>query len=269
MSQHPTAGIALGPYRLTTDASDAGDLVVFDAQAEERAAAVLRDAGHGVTQVQDEQRQRLELAAQLEVVSRAVLAVTGELALDTVLRRLVDLARELSGARYAALGVPGPRGDLVAFLTSGMSEEEEARIGPRPRGGGVLGLLLREPKTIRITDLNAHPAAVGFPPQHPPMRSFLGVPIIARGRVLGNFYLTEKRTASEFSDGDTRVVELLARHAGVAIENARLYTALGEQQRRLQLLVDQMPEAVLIAETGPERITMANPQAYRAAGVAD
>ena len=118
--QHPTAGIALGPYRLTTDASDAGDLVVFDAQAEERAAAVLRDAGHGVTQVQDEQRQRLELAAQLEVVSRAVLAVTGELALDTVLRRLVDLARELSGARYAALGVPPDHGgDLVAFLTSG------------------------------------------------------------------------------------------------------------------------------------------------------
>ena len=148
-----------------------------------------------------------------------------------------------------------------------MTEEEEARIGPRPRGGVVLGLLLREPKTDRIADLNAHPAAIGFPPQHPPMRSFLGVPIISRGRVLGNFYLTEKRTASEFSDGDARVVEC-SRDTRLAIENARLYTALGEQQRRLQLLVDQMPEAVLIAGKASAH-HYGQPASVELAGLAD
>jgi signal transduction histidine kinase len=261
MAERAAASVALGPYRLPDDSPSNDDLPVLDRAAEQRAAEALRLAATGVAQAFDGDRQRLELATRLEVVSRAALAVTGELELNTVLRRLVDLARELSGARYAALGVPGPSGELESFLTSGMSAEEEARIGERPRGLGVLGLLLREPRTIRLADLNTHPSAVGFPSEHPPMRSFLGVPIISRGRVLGNLYLTEKRTASEFSDEDARVVELLARHAGVAIENARLYATVDAQQSRLQLLVDQMPEAVLIAEVDPERITLANPQA--------
>ncbi|MEX2314485.1 MAG: GAF domain-containing protein, partial [Thermomicrobiales bacterium] len=207
------------------------------------------------------EERRIELIAQLEVTGRSVLAVTSELSLNVVLHRIVDLARELSGARYGALGVPDATGGLEAFLTSGMSPDQEARISHRPIGLGILGLLLREPRAIRLRNLADHPASVGFPANHPPMTSFLGMPIVSHGRVLGNLYLTEKRTADEFTENDTRLVEILARHAGVAIENAHLYQEIESQKRRLQLLVDQLPEAVLLAESDPDRITLANKQA--------
>jgi PAS domain S-box-containing protein len=254
------AVVVLGPFRRPED--PAREVTTLDPEAIHRAASALRSAGQGFRQALEREAQRLALASQLEVVGRSVLAVTGELTLDTVLRRIVDLARELSGARYAALGVPGPTGELEEFVTSGMTPEEEARVGERPRGRGVLGLLLREPKTIRLADLSAHPASVGFPAQHPPMKSFLGVPIMSRGRVLGNLYLTEKRAATEFSDADAYLVELLARHAAVAIENARLYAALETQQQWLQLTIDQLPEAVLLVEPDPERVTLANRQTF-------
>jgi len=254
-----TAILLAGPFRTQDDPpSEAASL---DDAALERAITVIREAARGLGEAVQISQQRVELASQLEVTSRSILAITSELALETVLNRIVDLARELSGARYAALGVPGPSGELAAFLTSGMTEEEEARIPHRPRGLGLLGLLLREPRTLRLSNLAEHPASAGFPENHPEMTNFLGVPIVSRGRVLGNLYLTEKRTGVEFTDEDARLVEVLARHAAVAIENAQLYQQVQAQQQRLQLILDQLPEAVLLAERDPERITLANRQA--------
>lgn len=257
--------VVLGPYRRPNDPPL--DIATLDRDAESRAIAALNVASVGFREALGNERSRLDLASQLEVVSRSVLAVTSELELDTVLRRIVDLAAELAGARYAALGIPGPNGELTSFLTSGMTDAEEERIGHRPRGLGILGLLLDEPRTIRLADLSNHPASVGFPEHHPPMRSFLGVPIVARGRVLGNLYLTEKRFGGEFTDEDARLVELLARHAAVAIENARLYSAIELQQERLRAIIDQLPEAILLIEPGPEEmVTMANSQASQLLG---
>jgi PAS domain S-box-containing protein len=248
--------LLLGPYR--TPADPPAEIATLDPTAEARATETMRLAVQMLGRAMESERQRSELASQFEVTNRAVLAITSELALETVLHRIVDLARELSGARYGALGVPSPAGDLEAFLTSGMSAEQEARIPHRPRGLGILGLLLREPHTLRLKDLHEHPASVGFPRNHPPMTSFLGVPIMSRGRVLGNLYLTEKRTGGEFTDGDARLVEILARHAAVAIDNAHLYQEIEQQQRRLQLILDQLPEATLLTESDPERVTLAN-----------
>lgn len=257
--------VVLGPYRRPDD--PAADVATLDRDAESRAIAALHAASVGFREALENERSRLNLASQLEVVSRSVLAVTSELELDTVLRRIVDLAAELAGARYAALGIPGLDGELISFITSGMTEAEEERIGHRPRGLGILGLLLIEPRTIRLADLTSHPASVGFPESHPPMRSFLGVPIVARGRVLGNLYLTEKRYGGDFTDEDARLVELLARHAAVAIENARLYSALDLQQERLRTIIDQLPEAILVIEPGPEEmVTMTNSQASKLLG---
>lgn len=251
--------VVLGPYRRPEDPEL--DVATLDRDAEMRAIAALHVASVAFRVAIDNERSRLNLASQLEVVSRSVLAVTSELELNTVLRRIVDLAAELAGARYAALGIPGPDGELTSFLTSGMSESEEARIGHPPYGRGILGLLLAEPRTIRLADLTEHPASVGFPENHPPMRSFLGVPIVARGNVVGNLYLTEKRLGGEFTDEDARLVELLARHAAVAIENARLYSAIELQQERLRTIIDQLPEAILLIEPGPEElVTMTNSQ---------
>ena len=253
-----------GPFRYVGE--EPAGRPILDAAAAQRATSVVERATVALREVQVAERQRLELANHLEVVGRSVLAVTGELELDRVLRRIVDLARELAGARYGALGVPGPDGMLAAFLTSGVSEEEQERIGPLPRGRGVLGLLLREPVTIRLPDISAHPASVGFPPNHPPMKSFLGVPIISRGRVVGDLYLTEKQAAREFSDSDARLVEILARHAAVAIENASLYRSIAQQQQHLQVVIDQLPEAVILAEADPERITLSNQRASHVLG---
>jgi signal transduction histidine kinase len=127
-------------------------------------------------------------------------------------------------ATYAALGVPDEAGEYLAeFITTGLTPEAEARIGHRPRGHGILGVLLREGQSLRLRDLHEHPRSFGFPPNHPPMTSFLGVPITRKGELLGNLYLTDKRTAAEFTAEDQHLIELLAAHAGVAIENARLY----------------------------------------------
>ena len=252
------AVVLLGPFR--RDGDPISDMTTLDETGEHRLREGLSTLAVALGQVLDEQRRRLEVASQLELVSGAAVAITAELSLDTVLRRLVDLTRELAGARYAALGIPGPDGTLSAFITSGLTPEEEARIGPYPTGHGILGLLLRERRTIRLADLHAHPASVGFPPNHPPMRSFLGVPIIARGRILGNLYLTEKRSAPEFSDDDAQLVEMLAKHAAVAIENATLYQHIQQQQQRLQVMIDQLPEAVVVVEPDPDRVTLANGQ---------
>jgi GAF domain-containing protein len=251
--------LVAGPYLL--DHEDGSRRPKISADTEHRLRMALESTSESLRQIFEYQRAQLELANQFELMSSAIIAISGELSLENVLNRIVDLARSVAGARYAALGVPGPDGDLVKFITSGLTPEQHDRIGELPRGRGLLGLLFTEKKSLRIRDISSHPESVGFPEHHPPMRSFLGVPIIAHGKVLGNLYLTEKRFAEEFTTEDEELVELLARHAAVAIENAQLYERLETQEERLRFVIDQLPEAVVLVEANPERITMANRQA--------
>ncbi|NBM19149.1 GAF domain-containing sensor histidine kinase [Streptomyces sp. GC420] len=154
----------------------------------------------------------------------AVLSVGRELELEQVLRSIVEAAAVLVEAEYAALGVIGPDGKrLSEFLTVGVSDEQIARIGPYPSGHGILGELIRNPEPLRLTKISQHAASYGFPPNHPPMNSFLGVPIRVRDHVFGNLYLTEKRGGAQFDAEDESVLSTLAVAAGVAIDNARLY----------------------------------------------
>lgn len=165
----------------------------------------------------------------------AVVSVGRELDLSQVLRRIVEAAAFLVDAEYAALGVIGPDGrTLSQFLTVGLAEEEIARIGPLPAGHGLLGELIHNPEPLRLTDLGAHRASYGFPAHHPPMRTFLGVPIRVRDEVFGNLYLTDKRGEQEFDAEDESVISTLSVAAGVAIDNARLYEASQRQQRWLR-----------------------------------
>jgi signal transduction histidine kinase len=151
------------------------------------------------------------------------MALATAMSLEDVLQVLVDVVRELLEARYAALGViNAERTGLSDFITSGMTAAERARIGPLPVGRGILGLLIREQRPIRLRDLRAHPASAGVPPHHPVMRSFVGVPVMANGRVFGNLYVTDKIGAEEFSEADLALLQLLAVQAAVAIESASL-----------------------------------------------
>jgi signal transduction histidine kinase len=172
----------------------------------------------------------------LKAVSDAVLAVAAELSVDEVLQRLVDSARELAGARYAALGMPDGDGGFRRFLTSGMSEQLIASLGPLPRQHGVLGAMLETRSPYRTRDMHDHPRFRGWwPAGHPDMRSFLGVPIVTPEGVIGAFYLTEKVDAPDFTDEDEELIGLLAAHAAIAITNARLY----EQTRELSIVAER------------------------------
>jgi signal transduction histidine kinase len=164
----------------------------------------------------------------------ALLVVGTGLDLQTVLHRIVEAAVQLVDAQYGALGVIDDVRLLSQFLTIGIDEATAAQIGPLPRGGGILGLLIDDPRPLRLHDLGDHPAAFGFPAHHPPMRSFLGVPIRVRNEVFGNLYLTEKVGGADFDDEDESVVLALAAAAGVAIENARLYDDVRHRERWLQ-----------------------------------
>ena len=156
----------------------------------------------------------------------AGMALASPLPLDRLLQVLVDVARELVSARFAALGVINEeRSGLSDFVTSGMTAEQRARIGNLPEGRGILGLLVRDARVIRLKDLRDHPASVGMPQHHPVMKSFLGVPVMAKDRVFGNLYLTEKIGADEFSSEDEALVQVLAAQAAIAVENARLRQA--------------------------------------------
>jgi signal transduction histidine kinase len=167
--------------------------------------------------------------AALEGLSEAVGAIAGVLDVEHVLQLIVDRVRVLIGARYAALGIVD-RGAIERFITSGITPEERARVGRPPEGHGLLGLIIAEGRSIRIPEISAHPASYGFPPHHPPMHSFLGVPVTVRNRPIGNLYLADKEAdtegAREFSADDQRLAELFALHAGIAIENARLHEAV-------------------------------------------
>ncbi len=162
----------------------------------------------------------------VEALDAATRAITEVLDLETVLQLIVDRVRILVDSRYAALGIVDASGRIERFITSGLTPDQRSAIGALPVGHGLLGLIIRDGRTLRIPDIAAHEASHGFPPHHPPMRSLLGVPITFAGRSIGDLYLTDKQDASEFSAADQRVVELFARHAGIAIENARLHDRL-------------------------------------------
>jgi signal transduction histidine kinase len=174
---------------------------------------------------------------RLRALVEAGVALTAELSLDAVLQRLVEAAAELTGARYAALGVIDPSGaGLERFLTTGIDDETRAAIGDLPRGRGILGVLIHEAVPLRLHDLGEDPRSVGFPPNHPSMRTFLGVPIHLREVAYGNLYLTEKEGGQDFTDEDEELLSLLASQAAVAIENARLYEAATGWSKQLESL---------------------------------
>jgi len=178
----------------------------------------------------------IEDPAKLRRLLQATLLVEADLDLPVLLGHVIQEARSMTGARYGALGVLNEdRTELAEFLTVGLEPDHEDRIGHRPTGRGVLGLLITEPEPLRLTDLGSHPDSFGFPADHPPMGSFLGVPIKVRDEVYGNLYLTDKVGWSEFTRDDEALVEALAVAAGIAIENTRLH----EQVRNLAVIEDR------------------------------
>ncbi|WP_320064949.1 GAF domain-containing sensor histidine kinase [Micromonospora sp. RTGN7] len=170
---------------------------------------------------------------RLRALLDAVVGIGTDLDLRSTLGRIVASACELAGARYGALGVIGPDRLLHDFIVHGIDPELHAEIGDLPHGRGVLGLLIDEPQPLRMPDITKHPQSYGFPPNHPPMHSFLGVPVRIRDQVFGNLYLAEKQGAPEFTEDDEQIVVALAAAAGVAIENARLYALAHRRERWL------------------------------------
>ncbi len=167
-----------------------------------------------------------------DALDAATRAIAGVLDVEAVLQVIVDEVRPLVSARYAALGIVAPDGSMERFVTGGIDLETRTLIGDTPHGKGLLAALIREGRSIRIPDIAADPRSYGFPPHHPPMTSFLGVPVTLGGRSIGNLYLTDKAGAQEFTAEDQAIVEAFARHAGIAMENARLH----EEVRRLAVL---------------------------------
>ena len=195
----------------------------------------------------------LDTRDRANALIEAVVAVGSQLELEMVLRQIVEAAVKLVSARYGALGVSGEGGRLTEFVPVGLEEPQIAAIDRWPEGRGLLGKLITDPHPLRLADIAAHPESVGFPGGHPPMRSFLGVPVRIRDEVFGNLYLTEKQGGGEFDEDDEALVVALAAAAGVAIENARLYAEARRQQQWLRanaevtrrLLSEDEPDAVL------------------------
>ncbi len=171
----------------------------------------------------------------LDALNRAALSIAGELDSEKVLQQIVDTARELVGAKYAAIGVPGQYGRLQRFVHSGIDREQAKRIPHPPLGEGLLGAIVAEKKSIRVQEISDDSRTSGFPDGHPTMTSFIGVPIVGAGEPLGNLYLTDKIGAREFSKSDQKLLEMLAAHAAIAIQNAHLY----EQVERLAILEER------------------------------
>ena len=179
--------------------------------------------------------EMLDSQDRLRRLLDAVVAIGADLDLNSALDRIVYAACELSGARYGALGVLRPDGErLASFITQGASHEQIEAIGPYPEGHGILGLLIDDPKPLRLHDIAEHPRSFGFPANHPPMQTFLGVPVRVRDHVFGNLYLTEKRDGADFTSDDEQVVMALAAAAGVVIDNARLYADTESRRRWLE-----------------------------------
>src|SRR5215471_2507483 len=225
-----------------------------------------------------------ELQARLEAVLatrdrmhgllEAVIAIGSGLDLEAMLRRIVEAAVDLVDARYGALGVIGEDRRLVEFIPVGLDEQQISEIHHWPEGRGLLGLLIKEPRPLRLADIATHPESSGFPEGHPAMRSFVGVPVRVRDHVFGNLYLAEKRGGGEFTEDDEAVLTALGAAAGVAVENARLYEEATRQQRWLRasseltiaLLSGTSPRTVLgdltrqaLELSGADLVTLARP----------
>ncbi|MFZ5827499.1 MAG: GAF domain-containing protein [Bacillota bacterium] len=189
---------------------------------------------------------RLSKQRQIEALNQTALALSRELDLNTLLQKVADSARELLRAQYCALQVMPDSGYRPSLVTSGLHPHVIAQMGDPPKGRGVLGLVFQSGRPVRVPVIGAHPASVGFPPGHPPMTSFLGVPIISRGKVLGQLYLADKVTASEFSPEDERIAAMLATQAAVAIENARHYEEARRREARLKSLIAASHDAIVV-----------------------
>lgn len=212
------------PQRILLDVASIGGIVLFS-------SIIFRF----VDQMQARlRRQNQELLA----LHTAGLAISAELALDAVLKKVVDQAGYVVGAKYGALSVVDREGRIEQFVTSGVTDEERAAIGPPPVGHGVLGVVLREGQHLRLTDVSHHPRSSGFPPNHPVMRTLLAVPIPCRSPFLGNLYLSEKENRAQFTPGDEETLERFAVQAGIAIDNAHLHAQaadLAVAQERLRI----------------------------------
>ncbi len=204
--------------------------------------------------------------AQLSALLDAVVAVGSGLELNHTLRRIVQAAVDLVDARYGALGVLGPEGAISDFVVVGLADAEVQALGTPPRGHGILGLLMVDPRPLRLDDLMTHPQSFGFPPGHPPMHSFVGVPVRVRGEVFGNLYLTEKRGAPRFSEHDEQVLVALAAAAGVAVENARLFSQ-AEMRAAWMRASAEIVTAVLRGEEPDEVLDLVADRARAVAGV--
>jgi signal transduction histidine kinase len=180
----------------------------------------------------------LLIIQRLQSLVSASVAVSSELDLDRVLQRIADYAREFAQAEYAAMGIVDEDGVILSFITSGISKEEREKIGEPPRGHGLLGVLIKQGKALRVRDMTKDPRRSGFPPNHPVMTSLLGVPVSSNNRIVGDLYLTDKIGADEFTSEDEWWVTLFARHAAVAVENANLYKAMRIAHQRSQTLAE-------------------------------
>ena len=238
-----------------TVTEDLGPVASEERRLEERSQVVLPHMR--LDDLLAELRTRLETVLatrdRVRALLEAVVSIGGDLELETVLHRISEAATTLVDARYGGLGVIDDTGDhLLQFITVGVTDEEIEAIGHWPRGHGILGLLIKEPRPLRLPNIADHPESSGFPANHPPMRSFLGVPIRVRGEVFGNLYLTEKAGGAEFDEEDEIVVTALATAAGVAIENARLF----QEARRREIWLQASAEisTALLSGTDPEEV---------------
>jgi signal transduction histidine kinase len=208
----------------------------LDAETDQLLTGLGGQIGTALDRARSYERER-ELSRRLEALNEATLAIAEELLLPKLLQRITDIARDLTDAKYAALGVTGDDGPLAEFITSGISDEQRARMGPPPEGHGVLAQILHGTRPVRLSNIEEYPGSRGVPASHPRMRSFLGVPIVLRGKNLGDLYLAEKQHTGAFTEDDERLLLLLAAHAAIAIEHARLYSRTSEslQQRVAEL----------------------------------
>ena len=194
--------------------------------------------------IERQQEEMLRRNRELVAVNTAIGSISRALDLSSVLQNITDSARDLVQSRYAALGVADESGRIVQFITSGITPEQRAAIGPLPQGHGLLGVLIKEGKPLRIPDIARDPNSHGFPPNHPPMKSLLGVPILFQDKPVGDLYLTDKIGAEEFSKEDQDLLMLLASHAAVAIENARLYEEVRTARDQLQVWNEELEAKV-------------------------